>query len=257
MCRGTIWRALPLSGDSWPARQAKLGRNPRRCASALLVLAVAMAADHAPLLDGESGVVPISVATPEKHYALLRAPSGRYLASGGDDGGLRLAHWAEDAALWSEAISTSSSVFTNLVSGATVSGSLDAGVCEDAGSEPDHGRAFQLRSDGAVLGDDGTADGGWGAVFLAQHGPAHAPSEYLRQIREEGWVCMPAICPPEILKKLQELAEESVTPEQRRERMDRGSQQQPFLRSSAIAKLATDPTVMWVLRQYLRTPAVR
>ena len=70
-------------------------------------------------------------------------------------------------------------------------------------------------------------------------------------------VCMPAICPPEILKKLQELAEESVTPEQRRERMDRGSQQQPFLRSSAIAKLATDPTVMWVLRQYLRTPAVR
>ena len=148
-----------------------------------------MAADHAPLLDGESGVVPISVATPEKHYALLRAPSGRYLASGGDDGGLRLAHWAEDAALWSEAISASSSVFTNLVSGATVSGSLDAGVCEDAGSEPDHGRAFQLRSDGAVLGDDGTADGGWGAVFLAQHGPAHAPSEYLRQIREEGCEC--------------------------------------------------------------------
>ena len=67
---------------------------------------------------------------------------------------------------------------------------------------------------------------------------------------------MPALVPPEILKKLQVLAEESVTPEQRRERMDRGSTQQPFLRSSAIAKLATDPTVMWVLRQYLRTPAV-
>ena len=35
-----------------------------------------------------------------------------------------------------------------------------------------------------------------------------------------------------------------------------GSDQRSCARSSAIAKLATDPTVMWVLRQYLRTPAV-
>lgn len=92
------------------------------------------------------------------------------------------------------------------------------------------------------------------ANFVAQQGPAHLPSVHVDQMRDNGWTCLPALVHPEDLAELRELRDaDMVTPQQRRKRMtdskNGGGMKQPFLRSSVLARLAVDPTVMYVLRQ--------
>ena len=70
-------------------------------------------------------------------------------------------------------------------------------------------------------------------------------------MRDRGWTCLPALVHPEALEELRELRDEDmVAPEERRRRMAdskiHGGIKQPFLRSSALARLAVDPTVMYV-----------
>lgn len=206
---------------------------------------LAMAATlGAPAPDGTTEAEIVSVAEPTDFLTLIRAPNGRYLSADAD-GALTLSRWSTDGTAWREAIAPSASTFTHEVTGLKLTGSLASAVCEDAGEirvEGANGRPFQLRqADGSAPLDETGKTDGWAASFTAQQGPAHLPSTYVAQMRETGWTCLPALVHPEALAVLRELR-------------DVGN---PFLQSSVLARVSVDPTVMYVLRQYLRSSAVQ
>jgi hypothetical protein len=265
-----------VPGRGWARRPRP---SPRRSAvllltQPLLLLDGMSATAGAPTRDGETGATIVSVSQPDGHFTLLRAPSGRYLAAADadDDGTLSLAtsRWSTDATAFRETTSPGggTSTFTHALTGLVLTGSL-AG--EDAGESPVegfNGRPFRLQqADGGADLDENGGTEGQAASFVAQQGPADLPSAYVSEMRETGWTCLPALVHPEALAVLRALRDDDiVTPEQRRQRMlaatdgSAGADEthkQPFLRSSVLARVAVDPTVMYVLRQYLRSNAVQ
>ena len=83
------------------------------------------------------------------------------------------------------------------------------------------------------------------------HGPAHPPSEYLRQLREQGWACLPCLYSPEAVAAMR--AEADRTDAARvRVNNNQVSTRPPL--SAAVLRAAVEPVSLWVLRQYFGTP---
>mmetsp|Transcript_40503 Transcript_40503/g.126059 ORF Transcript_40503/g.126059 Transcript_40503/m.126059 type:complete len:442 (-) Transcript_40503:61-1386(-) len=225
-----------------------------------------MALPHPPSMHEVSEEQVVSVPAPDGHFTVLRAPSGEFLsarpaAEAHGQVSFFLSRWVADDALWSEeAASPSSSRFVHfskegrrevVLEGTALpaqGGEGSGGASGSAGVAGDHGRPLRLHlsSGGSprALDERGLpAAAGAAAVFLAQRGPAHPPSEYLDHMRKHGWVCLPALLPPEMVGALRHVAQQGGA--------------EPFLESPVLAKAGLEPTVMWVLRQYLRTKSIQ
>ena len=118
-------------------------------------------------------------------------------------------------------------------------------------AEPTSGDTCHLRHEDIPLGSDGTPSQK-GAVFTPLHGPAHLPSEYLRAMRDNGWVCLPSILSSEIVEGLEKVA---CTGRWSKQKYDRS--QPPLNQNVAVAKATAEPVSLWLIRQYLKTRDIR
>ena len=181
---------------------------------------------------------------PSRHTTLLTAPDGRYLGVS-ENGAIGLFEYVDDSAIWQ----SQSGGYRHATTGAAL-----AVVGRENG-------ACQLRQEGkgdadvaqAALAADGTpAVNGSAALFMPNHGPADLPSESLRQFRTHGWVCLPAILSPETIDGLEQVACTGPYSDRQMDWRTPGLAQHP-----AVARTATEPVSLWLLRQYLQTEHIR
>ncbi|RKU09442.1 hypothetical protein C6502_13065 [Candidatus Poribacteria bacterium] len=175
------------------------------------------------------------VEQPSSHYTLLRAPNGDYL--GASDDGFATFDYVDDQAIWDTDGETYRHVGTGLVVETESPRSKDGSY---------------LRHDGKWLASDGTLSD-VAALFVPGHGPAHMPSTYLKSFRENGWVCVPAIIDPDIIEELERV---SFTGRWESDgEFDRSVA--PMLQTSAVAKIATEPVSLWLMREYMGVQDIR
>jgi len=188
----------------------------------------------------------LRVERPSAHFTLLRAPDGAFL--GADDKEFAAFDYVDDKAIWEQVALHSRSktgvegcdAYRHVVTGLI----LEAEAADSA-----NGRI--LRHDGVPLASDGTS-ANEGAMFSVGHGPAHLPSEYLETLKQNGWVCLASVIAPEIVLELERI---SCTGRWENETYDRSK---PSLnQSSAVAKVATEPVSLWLMRKYMQTHEIR
>ena len=88
--------------------------------------------------------------------------------------------------------------------------------------------------------------------FLAVHGPAELPSEYLATFREQGWVCLTQIIDDNTLKELERTA---GTDRFAHLKIDRT--QPAICQNAAVARTVAEPLSLWLIRQYMKTDDIR
>ena len=175
------------------------------------------------------------VEQPSSHFTLLRAPNGDYL--GASDDGFATFDYVDDKAIWNADGETYRHVATDLVVETESPRSKDGSY---------------LRHQGKWLASDG-ALGDVAALFVPGHGPAHMPSAYLESFRENGWVCVPAIIAPDVIEELERV---SYTGRWESDgEFDRSVA--PMLQTSAVAKIATEPVSLWLMREYMGVQDIR
>lgn len=179
----------------------------------------------------------VRVERPSAHWTLLRAPNGEFL--GASDDGLAVFEYVDDKAIW-ESIDDGTAyrhVVTDL--------KLKAESVKS-------GSGCYLHYNGTQLARNGTVAVDKGAVFSPGHGPAHLPSEYLKTLQENGWVCLPSIIAPDVVQELERI---SCTGQWDHETYDRSTG--ALVKGVAVAQAATEPVSLWVMRQYMRTSEIR
>ena len=175
------------------------------------------------------------VEQPSSHFTLLRAPNGDYL--GASDDGFATFDYVDDKAIWD----SDGEGYRHVETGLTV------GVESPRSKEGDY-----LRHGGKWLASDGTL-GDAAALFVPGHGPAHMPSAYLESFRENGWVCVPAVIDPDVIEELERV---SYTGRWESDgEFDRSVP--PMLQTSAVAKIATEPVSLWLMREYMGVQDIR
>ena len=180
----------------------------------------------------------VRVERPSAHWTLLRAPNGEFL--GASDDGLAVFDYVDDKSIW-ESIEDGTAhrhVVTDLI--------LEA---EAADSSND---CYLLRHQGVQLASDGTTAEDKGAIFSPGHGPAHLPSEYLKSLKENGWVCLPSIIAPDVVEELEQM---SCTGRWDHETYDRSTG--ALVKGVAVARAAAEPVSLWLMRQYMQTNEIR
>jgi len=174
----------------------------------------------------------ITVDRPKKHYTLIRNANGDFLGIDSEPG---IFKEADDRVIWE----ASDKGFIHVLSGTE----LMATDATDANT--------LLEYQGHLLGADAkTCDDG--ALFGIGHGPADLPSSSLQTLRERGWVCLPSVLSPDIVEALEKV---SCTGAYDHEKYD--SQKLPLLEDVAVARSATEPVSLWIIRQYMQTDEVR
>ena len=170
---------------------------------------------------------------PARHHVLIRAPDGRFLGADGD--GPDVYDHADDKAVWDEVDGGYRHVVTavNLASEAGKNGTC------------------RLRFRDEAVGAEGSPSED-GAAFAPGHGPEKLPSEYLREFRDNGWVCLTSILAAEIVDELHRV---SCTGPYADREYDRG--RQPLCQTSALARQAVEPISLWLLREYMGTNNIR
>ena len=151
-------------------------------------------------------------------YTLLVDPGGRFLRL--TDDGLAVGRDADDAAMWRQ----------------TSDGFIHAG-----------GDALDARE-----GPGGVEVAGVPGPFRPAHGPEELPSASLAHMREHGWVCLTNVLDAELVEALERVA---CTDRYAGRQYDRSVPQ--LCQSSAIARTAAEPVSLWLIRQYMRTDAVK
>ncbi len=170
---------------------------------------------------------------PPHHYRYLHTPDGDWLASA-EGKTLHVQEHVDDAAIWD----VEGNGFVHVVSGLRLSASAGEvrGVC-------------RLAWNGAAVGAGGAL--GEGADFTVGHGPEHLPSESLRALREQGWVSLTCILPPDVVDGLQQVgcvdAYAGRTPERTT----------PLAQHPAVAKVSAEPVSLWLTREYMHTNDIR
>ena len=180
----------------------------------------------------------VRVERPSAHWTLLRAPDGEFLGVS-DDGGLAVFDYVDDKAIW-ESVESGTAyrhVVTDLVLEMEAMGTA---------------RGCYLSHKGTRLASDGSAAVDAGAIFSPGHGPAHLPSEYLKTLKENGWVCLPSIIAPDVVEELERI---SCTGRWNHEIYDRSKG--ALVQSVAVAQAASEPVSLWVMRQYMQTNEIR
>ena len=179
----------------------------------------------------------VRVERPSKHWTLLRAPSGEFLGASDDDG-LSVFEYVDDKAIWGSI--EDGTTYRHVVTGLM----LEAETA-------DSGKGCYLSHKGVRLASDGSA-ADKGAIFFPGHGPAHLPSEYLKSLKENGWVCLPSILAPDVVEELERI---SCTGRWDSETYDRSTG--TLVKGVAVAHAATEPVSLWLMRQYMRTSEIR
>ena len=173
-----------------------------------------------------------TVAPATRHFAYLVAPDGEWLAA--SDGTLGKQAHVDDAALWEQ----NGDGFRNLVTGLR----LGASPTETPG-------AVRLSLGDQPLGADGAA--GPAADFTVGHGPEKRPSEYLRALRDEGWVALTSILPPAVLDGLQRLGGVDAYEGPGEDRW------RHLALDPAMARATVEPISLWLCRQYMRVEDIK
>ena len=178
----------------------------------------------------ESTVVRVE-ATGE-HYSYLNAPNGDWLCVN-EAGELTTQGYVNNAAIWQ----VSGSRFQHAV----------ANVALNATSTAIE-QTTELTLDGAPVGDDGST--GEGATFMVNHGPERLPSEYLAELREQGWVSLTYILSPSVIDDLQRIGCVDDYENEKPERVN------PIVHP-AMTKVTVEPISMWLMREYMQTRDVK
>lgn len=175
----------------------------------------------------------VRVERPARHYCYLTAPDGNWLATR-DGSALHTQGYVDDQAIWR----VSGSGFRHAVSDVELTASSTAIET-----------SCQLTRAGTAVGADGAL--GVAATFTVGHGPEKLPSEYLRSLREDGYVSMACILSPSMVDALrrvgrvEEYAETSPDPRAQ------------LAQDAAIARATIEPVTLWLLREMLQTRDVR
>ncbi|MBV7330709.1 phytanoyl-CoA dioxygenase family protein [Chloroflexi bacterium TSY] len=180
------------------------------------------------------------VEKPSVHYTLLRTPDGCFLgvSVAASDSKFTTFDYVDDQAIWAqvEGTQTYRHVTTGLVLVADAANSADG---------------CTLRHNGELLGSDGHV-GSDGTIFSPGHGPAHLPSEYLATLKQNGWVALPCILDAETIEALERV---SCTGRWESDTYERSKP--AIAESAAVAKAATEPVSLWLIRQYMQTREIR
>ncbi len=179
----------------------------------------------------------VRVERPSKHFTLLRSPNGEFL--GASDDGLAVFDFVDDKAIW-ESVEDGAAyrhVVTDLILQAEAVDSTEGYYLRHEG--------VQIASDGGIVSDEG-------AIFSPGHGPAHLPSEYLKSLQENGWVCLPSIIAPDVVEELERI---SCTGQWDNETYDRSTG--ALVKGVGVARAATEPVSLWLMREYMRTSEIR
>ena len=163
------------------------------------------------------------------HFAMLVAADGRFLGMSAD-GEATLGDETDDRVMWRK---------------------TDEGY-RHATTD----RLAKIDGDGALTIDSANAqatlpDASAGA-FAATHGPERLPSEYLRFLRDHGWVCLTRILAPEVLTGLQQVACTDAYAEREPDRS-----QPQFNQHVSLPRTAAEPVSLWLVRKYMRTDDIR
>ena len=158
------------------------------------------------------------------HFAMLLAADGRFLGAS-PEGEPALGVEADDRVMWR--------------------------VTNEGYRHATTGRLAKVERDGSLTIDGGPS-GQSAQAFAAAHGPERMPSEYLRFFRKHGWVCLTHILAPELLSGLQQVAGTDAYAEREPDRS-----QPQFNQHVALARTATEPVSLWLVRQYMRTDDIR
>ena len=174
----------------------------------------------------------VTVPRPESHFRLIRNPGGDFLGVDGEPG---IFKESDDRTIWD----ATTKGFTHVLSGVEL-------IAEDTSDTN-----TRLWTGGQLLGPDAEVCDE-GALFSIGHGPSDMPSEYLESLRKHGWVCLPCVLAPGIVDSLERL---SCTGDHEDEKFE--WRQSPLLEDVAVARTATEPVSLWVIRQYMQTNDVR
>lgn len=179
----------------------------------------------------------VRVEKPSAHFTLLRNPDGKFLGVS-DTKAPAVFDYVDDKAIWEQVKGTNS--YRHIATGIQLE------------AEPtDAGDGYYLRHNAALLASDGSVAKA-GAVFHAGQGPAHLPSESLESFKQNGWVCLPSIIAPDIVEELERV---SCTGRWEEGTYDRSIS--PLNQTAAVAKIATEPVSLWLMRQYMQTQEIR
>ncbi|MEM7079087.1 MAG: hypothetical protein AAF513_10705 [Pseudomonadota bacterium] len=89
-------------------------------------------------------------------------------------------------------------------------------------------------------------------IQQVMRGPHQRPSALLDDFRRQGWVCLPALLDPELIRAIEQVACVGTWSEQRYDRS-----LTPLLQDAAVARIAVEPVSLWLMRQYMSTNAIR
>ena len=176
----------------------------------------------------------VRVEKPSSHYTYLRAPNGNYLGADGNE--LGTFDYVDDKAIWDKI--DGSAGYRHIVTGLVLHAENVADGCI-------------LRYHGNTLASNGSTSHN-GAVFTPTHGPAELPSVYLQRFKENGWIALPGIIDDATLTELERA---SCTGRWDSETYDRSKL--ALTASFAVAKAATEPLSLWLIRQYMGTHEIR
>ena len=179
----------------------------------------------------------VRVEKPSAHFTLLRNADGDFLGVS-DTNEISTFDYTDDKAIWEQVKDTDA--YRHVVTGLQ----LEA---EFMNTE----NGCYLRHNGNPLASDGSV-GNEGAVFSAGHGPAHLPSEYLESFKQNGWACLPSIIAPDVIEALERV---SCTGHWEEGTYDRSIP--PLNQTAAVAKIATEPVSLWLMREYMQTQEIR
>ena len=127
----------------------------------------------------------VSFSKPTKHYRYLNDQKGDWLATR-DGKSLFLQGHVDDAAIWDE----SNGGFKHVLTGMQVS---STSVAVES--------ACKLSTEEGFLNEE--AQVGDPSEFSVGHGPELLPSEYLKTLREQGWVSLTCVLSPSVVDGLQ------------------------------------------------------
>ena len=164
---------------------------------------------------------------PTHHFALVVAADGRFLAS--ESTGLTLTETISDAVVWAEADSSLRHPDT------------DTQIRLEG---PEGNRRLKASGVASSFAPD--------ASFQQIHGPELRPSEYLKHLRDHGWVVLNSIVSPNTVESLERIA---CTDRYSDRQPDRSEPQ--ICQDPALIRVAVEPISLWLSRQYMQTDEIR
>jgi len=175
----------------------------------------------------------VTFTRPDHHYSYLHDEAGDWLASH-DGKTLSVQGFVDDAAIWDRVEYGFKHVTTGLVVEATSTATE---------------QSCQLTFEGQSIANDGSL--GDSGTFTVGHGPERLPSEYLAELKEQGWVGLSCVLSPSVVKGLQEVGcvDEFADRQPIRET--------PLAQHPAVTKASTEPISLWLTREYMHTKDIR